>query len=136
MIADVVFAALRGLVNDRVYPVQFPQELIDPPKTVVFGVPYPTWPAIRYQELSGDSGNSICGTNSEATDTTQIQIDVVAVSWQEMRTLVSSVISALQVTSPPCSRDFLMDDYDADLKVFRGILRYSFYASSPFGSSP
>lgn len=136
MIADVVFAALRGLVSDRVYPVQFPQELIDPPKTQVYGVPYPTWPAIRYQEIGSDNGNSICGTGSENTDTTQIQIDVVAVSWQEMRDLVSSVIAALQVTSPPCSRDFLMDDYDVDLKVFRGILRYSFYPSSPYGSSP
>lgn len=134
MISGVVFTALRGLVNDRCYPIEFPQELITPPSTVSGGTPYPTWPAIRYQQISGDNVPTICGTDTEDTDDTSVQVDVVARTHGAMRALVTQVIAALQVTDPPCVRDFFFEDYDEETKTYRGILRFTFYASSASGS--
>lgn len=134
MISGIVFTALRGLVNDRCYPVEFPQELINPPASASGGTPYPTWPAIRYQQINSNNDPTICGSDTEDTDDTSVQIDVVARTHGAMRALVTQVISQLLVTDPPCVRDFFAEEYDEDTKTHRGILRYTFYASTPFGS--
>lgn len=138
MISGVVFTALRGLVNDRCYPNEFPQELINPPKSSTGGSNpnYPTWPAIRYYQLSALNAPCILGTGDEDTDDTTIQIDIVARTYGAMRSLVTQVIAALQDTDPPCTRDFVFEDYDEETKTHRGILRYTFYASSPAVGSP
>ena len=134
MISGVIFSALRGLVSDRCYPNMFPQELIEPPSTVPAGIPYPTWPAIRYQQVNANNDPTICGTDTEDTDDTTYQIDVVARTHGAMRVLCTQVIAALQVTTPPCTRDFFLEDYDEETKTHRGILRFTFYASTPAGS--
>lgn len=129
-VGDVIFSALRSLVTDRCYPVVFPQELIDPPKIRDVSKPYPTWPAIRYSLIGADNVDTICGTDVEDTDNSQYQIDFVAVTYDEMKGLVTSGIAALMTTSPPCSRDFYFEDFDEETKTFRGILRITFYPSS------
>lgn len=136
MIATVIFAALGPLVSNRCYPIQFPQELIEPPKNRPSGQSYPTWPAIRWYIIFGDNVDTICGTDTEDTDDTEVQFDVVAKTYTEMFSLRSSVIAALQSVTPPCSRTFLQDDYDEETKTYRGILRYVFHPSSSNGTSP
>lgn len=136
MISGVVFTALRSLVNDRCYPNEFPQELINPPKSIAGGSnpAYPTWPAIRYFQIGALNEPTIEGTGYEETDDTTIQIDIVARTHGAMRSLLTQVIAALQNTDPPCTREFMYETYDEETKTHRGILRYTFYASSPIGS--
>lgn len=129
-IDTVIFSALGSLVSNRVYPVMFPEELIDPPKIQQADVPYPTWPAIRYQLIAGDNADTICGTDVEDTDNSEYQIDIVDSTYDGMRALVISAVAALQTTDPPCSRNFKAEDFDPETKTFRCILRYTFYPSS------
>lgn len=129
-IGDQIFTVLRGLVSDRCYPIQFPEELIDPPKIRDVTVPYPTWPAIRYQLVGAENADTICGTDYEDTDNSQYQIDFVATTYDGMKTLVTSGIAALMLTTTPCSRDFYFEDFDEETKTFRGIVRITFYPSS------
>ena len=116
----VVYAALQSLVSGRCYPSEFPQR---------DGV-LPTWPAIRYTVIDQDAPASQCGTNDESTDDTTVQIDVVARDYAAMRTLKAQVITALADTDPPCSREMAFEEYDAETKTHRAILRFLFIASS------
>jgi len=137
MISGVIFSSLRTLVADKVFPNEFPQELVEPPNLGpenVTSVRYPTWPAIRYQILNSDNAPTICGTDNEDTDDTLVQIDVVARTYGAMTALVTAVISALQNTDPPCLRVNLFQTKDEETGTHRGILRYTFYASSTPGS--
>lgn len=134
MISGVVYTALQSLVNGRCYPNQFPQELISPPSTSTGALNYPTWPAIRYQQIGAVNPPTIDGTDTEDTDDTTVQIDVVARTYGAMKSLVTSVIAALEITDPPCTRDFYLEEYDEETKTHRGILRYTFYGSTPAGS--
>lgn len=134
MISGVIFTALRSLVNDKCYPNTFPQELIEPPSTVMNNLPYPTWPAIRYQLVNASNDATICGTDNEDTDDTSYQIDVVARTYGAMKVLSTQVIAALEVTDPPCLRDFYIEDWDEETKTHRGILRFTFYGSTLPGS--
>lgn len=131
---ELIFNKLAPLVNDRCYPNAFPEELIAPPGTVPASVNRPTWPAIRYQEISAFNPPDINGTGDEETDDKTYQIDVVSAHYGTMRSLVRQVIAALKDTSPPCTRDFMSEEVDAETKTHRGILRYTFYASTPAGS--
>ncbi len=131
---DVIFARLASLVANKCYPNTFPEELIAPPGTVPSTPNRPTWPAIRYQEISTFNPPDIKGTGDEDTDDKTYQIDVVAAHWGTMHALVRQVISALQDTTPPCTRDFQIEAFDTETKTHRGILRYTFYSSTPAGS--
>lgn len=132
---DVIFARLASLVGNRCYPVIFPQELIGPPGTQITGNPNrPTWPAIKYQEISAFNPPDVKGTGDEETDDSEYQIDVVAEHRGTMRALVSQVIAALQDTDPPCTRGFKSEEFDSETKTYRGILRYTFFSSTPRGS--
>lgn len=132
--AEIIFSRLRGLVNDRVYPMQFPQEWILSPGTIPGQLVKPTWPSIKYQELTGFNPPDIMGTGDENTDDKTYQIDVVAQHYGTMRALVRSVIAAMEDTDPPNTRDFFAEEPDEETKTYRGILRYTFYASTPAGS--
>jgi hypothetical protein len=137
VISGVIYSTLQGLVGGRCYPNQFPQEIISPPASAsVGGLPYPTWPAIRYQQIGTSNAPDICGTGTEDTDDSTFQLDVVARTHGAMRALVTQVITAMQMTTPLCTRDFFLEEYDEETKTHRGILRYTFYASSPSGVSP
>lgn len=129
MISGLIFTALRGLVSDRCYPNEFPQELINAPGTQV-GNSTLTWPSIRYQQVGGFNTPDIKGTDTESTDDTTIQVDVVARTYGAMRSLCTQVIAALQNTDPPATRDFFGEEYDEETKTHRGILRFTFYGSS------
>lgn len=131
---DVIFTLIGPLVGNRCYPNMFPEELIAPPGTVPSTPNKPTWPAIRYQEISAFNPPDVKGTGDEDTDDTTIQIDVVAAHRGTMRTLMAQVIATLKDTDPPCTRDFKAEEFDPETKTHRGILRYTFYSSTPTGS--
>lgn len=131
---EIIFTYLGPLVNNKCYPNTFPEELIAPPGTVPASVNRPTWPAIRYQEISALNPPDIKGTGDEDTDDKTYQIDVVAAHYGTMRSLVRQVIAALESTLPPCTRDFQAEEFDTETKTHRGILRYTFYGSTPVGS--
>lgn len=136
MISGVVFTALRSLVNDRCYPSMFPQEDIPGPGTALVSQTRPTWPAIRYTIVDSLNEPTICGTNSRDTDSTVVQIDVVAVTYGAMVSLADQVIAALLSTYPPCVRDRYFETYDSETKTHRAILTYIFHASYSGGVSP
>lgn len=130
----VIFAALRGLVFDRCYPSAFPQEDIAAPGVAAASLVKPTWPAIRYTITSGQNDATVCGTDDVRTDDTEVQIDVVALTHGGMVTLRDLVISALQATDPPCTREGYFETKDVPTKTHRGVLTYRFFASTAAGS--
>lgn len=117
----VIFTALRTLVADRVYPSTFSQNK---------GPLTPVWPAIRYTVTTTDTAGALCGTDIEAADDIQIQLDVVAESWTEMRSLKASIIIALQTTDPPCQRLSSFEEFDGETRTHRASLDYLFQQSS------
>lgn len=120
MIEGVVFAALRSLVSNRVYPNTFPQ----PPEL-------PVWPAIRYSVISSDNEESICGTDDVSTDDTQVQLDIVARTHGGATTLRDQVIQNMQCLDPPAVRmSGGFQSYDAETKTHRVVLDFMFQASS------
>lgn len=119
-IPEVIYQELRALVADRVYPSVFPQ-----------GDRLPTWPAIRFTLVSADPEPSLCGTNDEGTDSTRVQVDIVASTYDGMRALKAQVIAALETTDPPCVREpGGFETYDAETKTHRATVDFTFYPSS------
>lgn len=119
-VPQAIFAALRGLVDDRIYPNEFPQ-----------GNPLPIWPAIRYIIISGAPSPTLCGTADEDGDDVTVFIDVVAETYPAMRALKAQVITALQTTDPPCSRQpGGQEGPDGETKTQRVVMTYYFQQSS------
>lgn len=114
-----LFDALRGLFADRVYPGTFPQ----PPKR-------PVWPACRYALVGGRAYVDQCGQDGGDTDDDSYQIDVVALSFDEMRVLVRQVRLALQAVDPPCVVDGTRYLFEAETETHRTIIDCTFYPSS------
>jgi hypothetical protein len=137
MISGVIFTALRALVNDRCYPLRFPQEDIAAPGTESAALVKPTWPAIRFTVVGSIADGTICGSDTMEADSTSVQIDVVAATYGAMVTLRDQVIVALQTTDPPSIRtDQYFELWDSETRTHRAILSYEFHASSPGGVSP
>lgn len=122
MISAVMFTALRGLVNDRVYPNTFPQGSV------------PVWPSIRFVVLSQDAIEDITGTESVITDDVRLQIDVVAKTYGAAITLRDQAINALQNLDPPCVRVGGFEEFDSETTTHRCVLDYVFHPSSPIES--
>lgn len=128
-IEEVVFSTLRSLVSDRCYPVVFPQPLGNNP---------PVWkdgPAIRFTIISQDNEPDITGTDTEQTDDTRVQVDIVALSNLLVRSTRALVIAAMQTTDPPCTREpggFVT--FDEPTRTYRASIDFFFSASSPAGS--
>lgn len=119
-VPQAIFGALRSLVADRVYPNEFPQ-----------GNPLPVWPAIRYTIISGDPSPTVCGSGDEDEDDVTVFIDVVATTYPAMRALKKQVITALQSTDPPCSRQpGGQEGPDGETKTQRVVMTYHFQQSS------
>lgn len=119
-VPQAIFAALRSLVDDRVYPNEFPQ-----------GDPLPIWPAIRYTIVVGDPSPTIAGSDDEDTDDVVVFIDVVAKTYPGMRALKAQVIEALQSTDPPCARESGgQEGPDGETRTHRVVMTYRFQQSS------
>lgn len=118
-IATQIVAALGPLVANRVYPMTFQQE----PDT-------PTWPAIRFTFTSLDPGATLCGSGSPSVADVGIQVDVVAETFDGMRTLAEQVQGALASMATPCLWEAEFDTYDFETKTFRAVMQFTAYPSS------
>lgn len=118
-VEQTVFAALRSLVGDRCYPNTFAQP-----------TGLPDWPAVRYTS-SDDPVNSLCGSDNDNTDDVNVQIDVVAETFDGMKSLKRQVIAALLSTNPPCSRQpGGFETFDTETRTHRAVLQYLFQQST------
>ncbi len=136
MISAVIYNALVSLANGHIYPSAFPQPSVNGPGTVEATQSQPSWPAIRYTVIDAQNPATSCGTGTVDNDDTTVQIDVVAKTYGGMTTLRDQVIAALMATDPPCKRDNYFETKDTETKTHRAVLTYSFYASTPSGTSP
>lgn len=118
-----IWEALRSLVNNRVYPVVFPQKT------------KPEWPAIRYTRISTSPDLTLCGSGGDDTADSEFQIDVVASSWAGMITLVEDVKAAMNSITDP-TPVWVNENmaFDQETKTYRCQLDYSFHPSSEGGS--
>lgn len=120
-IDTVVRAALKTLCEGRVYPTTFIQK----------DSGLPQFPAIRYTVIGGESYEDICGTDDGSTDDPRVQIDVVANSHAERKTVVAEVLAAMMDLDPPCARDGTPRDvYDEPTRTYRAVIDFVFSPSS------
>jgi len=121
-----LFAALKSLVSNRVYPVMFPQ----PAQGV------PVWPAIRYT-IDTNPEVDLEGDGDDTTAQQSVQLDGVATTYAGMRSLRLSIMNAMTTFDPPALLQLSLDDYDTETKTYRCILTYEVYGSSdPLPHSP
>jgi hypothetical protein len=116
-----LFAALRGLCADRVYPNVFPQ--VENGTTQV-------WPSIRYTVTSSVPVEDLCGDGDDGTADVSVQLDAVAVTHTAMLAFRLQVLEAMRALSTARLQSS-SNEYDAEVKVFRAILQYTFSGSSP-----
>jgi hypothetical protein len=122
-----LFATLRPLVSNRVYPVVFPQP--------VSGLP--VWPAIRYVTVSSVPIEDLCGDGDDQTAEVRVQLDVVATTYAAMRALRLQVMEKMRTFDTPARLALSSEDYDEETKTHRGILDYDLHGSSdPSPHSP
>jgi hypothetical protein len=110
-----IFAALKGLVGNRCFPVDFPQA-----ESVM------TWPAIRYTFVSDVPGATVCGDTGDESDI-RIQLDVVATTADAMRALVAQVKAAMKASMPNAARENVSEVFDSETRTYRAILDYMIY---------
>lgn len=123
-----LFATLRPLVSNRVYPVVFPQPVTGQP---------PVWPAIRYTIISSVPVEDLCGDGDDQTADVRVQLDVVAGTYAAMRALRLQVMEKMRVFDTPARLALSVDEYDVETKTHRGILDYDVHGSSdPSPHSP
>jgi hypothetical protein len=114
-----IFGALASIFDGRVYPSTFPQPLESP-----------QWPAARYTLVASTQFNDACG-DDEPTDDSIVQLDVVALEYDEMVALkIEARAAMVAITDPPCSCEGWAETFDAETKTHRAILRFSFYPST------
>lgn len=123
MNAGLVIKALVGpLVGDRVYAETFPESRLQ------------LWPAIRWSVVSETVFPDQCGSDDEASDDVRVQLDIVALTKDEMKALKSAVIAAMADTDPGSERAGGFETFDSDTKTHRGVIDYIFHPSSSEGS--
>ncbi len=115
----VIKPALSALVGGRVHAATFPQEPLAP-----------SWPAIRFTVVSDTPFPDQCGSEDEPTDDVRVQLDVVALTYDVMKTLKSSVIAAMASVTPGCERTGGFETFDAETKTHRAMIEYVFHPSS------
>jgi uncharacterized protein DUF3168 len=120
-----LFTALKSLVGNRVAPATFPQ-----PPTV------PVWPAIRYTFISNVPVLDICGDGDDETSEPRVQLDIVALTFKDVRALRLQVMAAMRLFVPPAILENTLSEYDAETQTFREIMDYSFHGSSASVNSP
>lgn len=116
----VIKDAIGDLVGGRVYANTFPQESASP-----------TWPAVRFTVITETNFPDQCGSDDTATDDVSVQIDVVAQTYDAMRTLKANVITRMATATTPAVRQpGGGEEFDAPTKTHRAILEYLFQPSS------
>lgn len=114
-----LYSALNGYVGGRCYPDTFMQP----------DGGLPTWPAIRYSIVGGDTHADICGTGDGSTDTLLIQLDLVASTNAARETLTAQVRGAMAVFVTPTTLDTPPRmEYDAETKTYRASLDYRIHS--------
>lgn len=117
-VGDVLKATLGSLVGNRVHALTFPQDRA------------PVWPAIRFSIVADTPFADQCGSEDEATDDVRVQLDVVALAYDDMKTLKSAVIAAMANTTPGCERVGGFETFDDETKTNRAVVEYVFHPSS------
>lgn len=114
-VSTTIFSALQALVSGRCYPDAFPQP----------DGKLPTWPAIRYQIVGGNTHTDICGSGDGTKDTPLVQLDVVAATHAARETLVAQVRAAMLAVSPPTTlQGTPRNEHDSETKTYRASLDY------------
>lgn len=114
-----LFTALSTLVDNRCYPITFPQT-----GTV------PVWPAIRYTLVSVVPAIALCGDSGDDAADTRVQLDVVASTYSAARALRLDVLAAMQTFVPPAIFENSSDQYDSETKTYRSQIDYIVYKSA------
>lgn len=114
-----LYAALKSLVGNRMSPNTFPQ----PPAV-------PTWPAIRYTIIDNVPVVDICGDGDDLTSEPRVQLDLVANTFDGVRSLRLSVMDAMRAFVPPAVLQNSSSSFDADTKTHREQLDYIMYGST------
>ncbi len=121
----LVFNALKPLVSNRVYPNQFPQD----PAT-------PKWPAIRMQRIVTTPVVTVCGDGGDESADVLMQLDIVALNWNDVVILRGQVMAAMDaIPDPKPVWSGEGSDFDVETKTHRVRLDYTFYPSSGDGTS-
>lgn len=117
--SEAMHTALSALVAGRVWPVMFPQS------------PLPTWPAIRYTPIGGDTNPDACGSGDGTLDDVQVQIDAVAETYAAARLLNQQIRAVMMDFTPPAVADgAALFDFDPELRVHRAVQTFTLYPSS------
>lgn len=117
-IDTVIFAALRGLVADKVYRETFPQ---------TDGAPLT--PAIRVTLVSGTTYPTVCGSDFEGDP--RYQVDVIHDSAKQRDVLVQQIYTALDSVDPPAILQGLAsNEFDTETKKYLATFDYIFFPSS------
>lgn len=119
-IESELFDTLKGLVANRVYPLTFLR---------AGGVP-PVWPAIRYSLISNVPAIALCGDSGDDAVDVRVQIDCVALTYSEMRSLRLQIMNALVAFPIPAIHQDSFESYDQETKTYRSQLDYVIYKSS------
>lgn len=115
-----LFAGLRTLVSDRVFPNTFEQpdgEL-------------PEWPAIRYTIVTANPEEDLCGDGDDSTADIRVQLDVVHDTYTSMKNLRLQVMAAMALMVTPARCQLWFETYDDETKTHRAVLDYIFSGSS------
>jgi hypothetical protein len=115
-----LFDALKSIVSNRVYPVTFLR---------ANGVP-PVWPSIRYSFVSIVPAFGLCGDSGDDGADTRLQIDCVALTYAEARSVRDNVMAAMVNFLIPAIYQDTFESYDQETKTYRTQLDYVIYKSS------
>jgi len=122
-----IFEALKSAVDNRCYPIVFPQQ----PKL-------PVWPAIRYTRISATPVITLEGDGGDETADSDFQIDLVALNNAQLVALRAEVMARMKAILDPVQPVWTGEsaEYDFETKTHRCRLDYTFYPSSGDGNSP
>jgi len=114
-VSTEIFTALQSSVGGRCYPDTFMQ----PDGNL------PTWPAIRYSIVGGETHPDICGTGDGSTDTARVQIDIVGATHASRESVLAAVRTAMaNMTTPTTLQSTPRMEYEKETKTYRAILDY------------
>jgi len=107
---EYVFTTLGPIVSGAVHPVVIPQAA--------------RYPCIRYVTIGASPESSTCGSSGLVRS--QLQIDIFAEEYVDLRALREQVVAAMLDDFP--LENILVsefEDYDTEPKLFRRVLTYS-----------